>query len=132
MRLGYDGGMSPADSYRYSFINLPHAHTVVNRIVRCLTAQPQPIDDTLSEVLAELDRRLRPFPEDPPVEIALEAADHVAETARALAFEIEAQGYRGDRLGQCVRNLFECLGLAQEGAERALACGERPDSPLRP
>lgn len=32
---------------------------------------------------------------------------------------------------QNVRNLFECLGLADEGATLALSCGERPDSPLR-
>jgi len=38
---------------------------------------------------------------------------------------------RGDRLGQLVRNFFECLGLAEEGAQLALRCGERPDSPLR-
>jgi hypothetical protein len=30
-----------------------------------------------------------------------------------------------------VRNLFECLGLPEEGAEQSLLCGERPDSPLR-
>jgi hypothetical protein len=30
-----------------------------------------------------------------------------------------------------VRNLFECLGLAEEGAEASLKCGERPNSPLR-
>jgi len=46
--------------------------------------------------------------------------------------EIEAAGYQGDRLGQSVRNLFECLGLAEEGAELSLRCGERPDSLLRP
>ena len=37
-----------------------------------------------------------------------------------------------NRIGQCVRNLFECLGLAAEGAALSLTCGERPDSPLRP
>jgi hypothetical protein len=38
---------------------------------------------------------------------------------------------RGDRLGQLVRNLFECLGLPEEGAALALQCGEDPGSPLR-
>jgi hypothetical protein len=38
---------------------------------------------------------------------------------------------RSDRLGQHVRNLFECLGLAEEGAQLSLKCGERPDSPMR-
>jgi hypothetical protein len=30
-----------------------------------------------------------------------------------------------------VRNLFECLGLAEEGLVLSVKCGERPDSPLR-
>jgi len=62
----------------------------------------------------------------------LRAADAVAVVTRQLVGEIEAAGYQGDRLGQCVRNLFECLGLAEEGAELSLRCGERPDSLLRP
>ena len=41
------------------------------------------------------------------------------------------QRARGDRLGQCVRNLFECLGLPNEGRRVSLACGENPDSIMR-
>ncbi|MGH9804654.1 MAG: hypothetical protein ACRD4D_05740, partial [Candidatus Acidiferrales bacterium] len=77
-------------------------------------------------------RCLRPIVEDPPEETALAAADEAAALARLLVEEIEKAGYRGDRLGQCIRNLFECLGLPEEGAELSLRCGERPDSPLRP
>jgi len=120
---------------RYLFINLPHANTVLGRIVRWLEAQeqPQPYADTaLPGLLAELDRRLRPYVEDPQEKIAVAAADEAAEVARLVVTEIEVVGYRGDRLGQCVRNLFECLGLAAEGAELSLRCGERPDSLLRP
>jgi hypothetical protein len=119
---------------RYHFINLPHAHTIVGRIVRAIAVQTEPPyqDTALPELLAELDVLLRPFYEDPPAEQAVAAADAVAEVARHLVAEIEAVGYRGDRLGQCVRNLFECLGLAEEGAQLSLRCGERPDSPLRP
>lgn len=120
---------------RYAFINLPHAHTVLGRIVRWLSEQqePCPYEETpLPELLAELDRRLRPYPEDPPEPVAIAVADQVAEVARQLVVEIEQAGYRGDRLGQCVRNFFECLGLGTEGAELSLRCGERPDSPLRP
>lgn len=119
---------------RHLFINLPHAQTVLGRIVRSLSIQhTPPYDETaLPVLLAELDRRLRPYWEDPPAGQAVAAADAVAEVARRMVDEIEAVGYRGDRLGQCVRNLFECLGLAEEGAELSLRCGERPDSPLRP
>lgn len=120
---------------RYHFINLPHANTVLNRIVRWLGAQEDPARlgaTPLPDLLAELDRSLRPFVEDPPEETALPAADSAAALARLLVEEIEKAAYCGDRLGQCVRNLFECLGLPEEGAELSLRCGERPDSPLRP
>lgn len=119
---------------RYAFINLSHAHTIVGRLVRRLSPEEQPpFEHTpLPDLLAELDRLLRPYPEDPPPPVALRVADQVAEVARQLVAEIVGVGYRGDRLGQCVRNLFECLGLAAEGAELSLRCGERPDSLLRP
>ncbi len=127
--------VEPSSSPDYHFINLPHAHTVLSRIVRWLSQaqEPCPYEETaLPELLAELDRGLRPYPEDPPPEEAVAAATDVAEVARQLVAEIETVGYRGDRLGQCVRNLFECLGLGAEGAELSLRCGERPDSLLRP
>jgi len=118
-----------------SFINLPHAHTIVSRLVRWFEgiADPAVLENTqVPDLLAELDRCLRPFAEDPPEAEAVAAAEQTARAARQLVDEIERGGYGGDRLGQCVRNLFECLGLAEEGAELSLRCGERPDSPLRP
>lgn len=127
--------MSPSENPLPSFINLPHAHTIVGRLVRWFEAMAEPaaLDATpVPELLAELDRCLRPFPEDPPEAQARAVADETARVARRLVDEIERCGYRGDRLGQCIRNLFECLGLADEGAELSLRCGERPDSPLRP
>ena len=120
---------------RPTFINLPHAHTIVSRLVRWFEgmADPATLESTpLPELLAELDRCLRPYAEDPPEAEAVSAAEQTARVARQLVDEIERGGYGGDRLGQCVRNLFECLGLAEEGAELSLRCGERPDSPLRP
>jgi hypothetical protein len=118
-----------------SFINLPHAHTIVGRLVRWFEgmAEPATLEATpVPELLAELDRCLRPYPEDPPEAEAKVAAEEAAKVARRLVEEIERAGFQGDRLGQCVRNLFECLGLGAEGAELSLRCGERPDSPLRP
>ena len=126
--------MSQPAPNRYAFINLPHAHTILSRLVQRLSSQQEPpFEETpVPDLLAELDRRLRPYVEDPPAEEAVRAADAVALVARQLVAEIESAGYRGDRLGQCVRNLFECLGLAEEGAELSLRCGEPPDSLLRP
>ncbi|MFQ5925975.1 MAG: hypothetical protein ACE5MH_00900 [Terriglobia bacterium] len=125
----------PEPARRYAYINLPHAHTVLGRIVRWLEYQQSPCtyhETRLPDILTAIDRLLRPYPEDPPVPLALQVADQVAQWARYLVDECERVGYQGDRLGQCVRNLFECLGLGPEGAELSLRCGERPDSPLRP
>jgi len=127
--------VKPSPSPLPSFINLPHAHTIVGRLVRWFEgmAEPAALEATaVPELLAELDGCLRPFPEDPPQAQAKLAAEETARVARRLVNEIEQNGYSGDRLGQCIRNLFECLGLAEEGAELSLRCGERPDSPLRP
>lgn len=120
--------------YRYAYINLPHAHTIVGRIVRWAEKQQSPPaeDTALLELLADLDRVLRQYPEDPPQAEAIQAADATATVARRLVDEIRKVGYSSERLGQCVRNLFECLGLGAEGADLSLLCGERPDSPLRP
>ena len=46
--------------------------------------------------------------------------------------DIEKNKLGGDRLGQAVRNLFECLALGEEGAAISLRAGENPRSTLRP
>jgi hypothetical protein len=125
------------DYRRWVRINLPHARTIVQRIGRSLEAasafgergngQAAP----LVAAFEALEGALRAFDEDPPAEQALRAADAAAARARVLVEAILATPARGDRLGQHVRNLFECLGLAEEGSELALRCGEREDSPLR-
>lgn len=122
---------------RYVSINLPHARTLVQRLGRSLAALgafgeegnggPTPLEGSFEELQAEVE----PFDDDPPMEEALAAADRVAGVARRTVEAVLATEARGDRLGQVVRNLFECLGLAEEGAELSLRCGERPDSPLR-
>ncbi len=115
-------------------INLPHAQTIIDRIARWMERQDSPAADTTAvpKLLSDLDRLLRPYPFDPPSREAVKVADQAATLARRLVEEIVKTGYRDDRLGQCVRNLFECLGLAREGAEVSLLCGERPDSLMRP
>lgn len=129
--------MRDEDYGRYVRINLPHARTIVQRIARTLDAlgafghEGNGQAQALSAALADLDGTLRPFDTDPPAEEALKAADATAEKGRALVAAILASACRSDRLGQHVRNLFECLGLNEVGAELGLKCGERPDSPLR-
>ena len=129
--------MRDEDYARWVRINLPHARTVLQRIGRTLEALGAFGESGdghavgLRDRYDALEHGLREFDEDPPPDSALSAADAAADLARALVAEILASRARGDRLGQHVRNLFECLGRAEEGAEVSLRCGERPDSPLR-
>lgn len=118
-----------------NLLNLPHALTIVGRLAYYLynRATPTPVEQTqVREALAALDALLRPYLTDPPPDVGVQVARSAAEQARRVVRECVAAGYQGDRLGQCIRNLFECLGLAEEGAALSLKCGERPDSPLRP
>ncbi len=129
--------MRDEDYRRYVLINLPHARTIVQRIGRTLEALGAFAEAGnggaigLHAAFEELEGVLRAYDEDPPTDEALKGADDVAEKSRALVAAILETPCRSDRLGQHVRNLFECLGLADEGAEASLKCGERPDSPMR-
>jgi hypothetical protein len=129
--------VSEQDYRRYVHVNLPHARTIVDRIGRSLEAlggfSEADADGSAARhaAFAALESAARPFDDDPPLPAALRAADAIAEHARDLVALVLATPVRGDRLGQNVRNLFECLGLADEGGTLALSCGERPDSPLR-
>lgn len=122
---------------RYVHINLPHARTLIQRIGRSLDVLDAFGEganggaSALHEAFQGLEASARPFDDDPPLEQALLAADAVAVRGRAMIALILKTPARSDRLGQLVRNLFECLGLPEEGATLSLQCGERPDSPLR-
>jgi hypothetical protein len=124
-------------SRRYAHLNLPHARTVAGRVERTLDAlsafgeNGSSAAARLKHAMAELDRVLAPFDEDPAEAEALMVADRAARLARELVESIVAAGVASDRMGRHVRNLFECLALAEEGAEHSLRCGERPDSPMR-
>lgn len=131
------GFMDDAAFRRYAEINLPHARTVAERVLRTLEA----LDAFgqagnggglgLRDAIARLEHALMRFLDDPPPEEALRAADEVAALARGLVAAIVGTHVASDRLGQHVRNLFECLGLPAEGRELSLRCGERADSLLR-
>jgi hypothetical protein len=126
------------DAYRrYVRINLPHSRTIVSRLGRSLEALGAFGEAgnggafALRSAFEALDQAVQDFDEDPPMDESLRAADGVAALARALVAAILGTPCRSDRLGQHVRNLFECLGLYEEGADLSVRCGERPDSPLR-
>ena len=127
--------MDDRDYERYVRINLPHARTIVQRIGRSLEAlgafPEEAAEGELYLTLVALEGTLREFDEDPGAEIALKAADTAVTAGRRLVDAILETPWRSDRLGQHVRNLFECLGAPDEGATLSLQCGERPDSPMR-
>jgi hypothetical protein len=126
-----------SDPYeRYVHINLPHARTVLARIERMLDflgafGPDAPGGPALHAAFQAVERAAEPYDEDPALAPAVEAADALAERARTLVAALLETPVRSDRLGQHVRNLFECLGLPEEGAQLSLRCGEKPDSLMR-
>src|SRR5574341_857073 len=99
-----------------SYINLPHARTIVGRLMYYLAQRPEvaaqePVD--LRDLLDAMERELAKYDSDPPEREAVATARRIGEAASVLTDEIVRSGYRGDRLGQCVRNLFECLGYPE-------------------
>ena len=120
---------------RAAWINLPHARTIAERIERQLEILRVLDGDgskALNTATLALRHRLEPWVEDAAPEKAAEAADPIVDVSRELVKAIvDDERARSDKLGQCVRNLFECLGLPNEGRRVSLACGENPDSPMR-
>lgn len=120
---------------RAAWINLPHARTVAERIERqleILRVLDGEGSKRLNTLVLDLRNKLEPWLEDVDPEKAAEAADPIVEVARELVNAIvDDERARSDRLGQCVRNLFECLGLPHEGRRVSLSCGEYPDSLMR-
>ncbi|MBI4622024.1 MAG: hypothetical protein HY736_02245 [Verrucomicrobia bacterium] len=96
---------------------------------------PGPEADAVRQVAKELEDLLAPcfdLGENPDGESANRIRDRAAGLGRRLVDAIERGGFASDRLGQCVRNLFECLELGPEGAAISLRAGENPNSLQRP
>jgi hypothetical protein len=114
-------------------LNLPHAGRVAHRILKLLYNESA--DLVVIRTVMELQDLLEPavqLDDNPAPELAIEVRDRAAVIARRLVAQIEARKAGNDRLGQCVRNLFECLELGAEGADISLRAGENPRSLQRP
>ncbi len=117
-------------------LDLPHAGRIADRILMLLERHTQELNLDVPDVL-EAAERLSNFlfrytaEDDNPPE-AMTIRDEAAVLGRQLVDAIEAARISGDRLGQLVRNLFECLELGKEGAEISLRAGENPNSLQRP
>lgn len=119
-------------------LNLPHAGTVAARIQYLLARRVDAADSTrrrLLETARELAELLEPYRaagDNPARPEAERVAELAAAIGRDLVGAIERQRLGEDRLGQCVRNLFELLELGEEGAVISLRAGENPNSLQRP
>lgn len=119
-------------------LDLPHAGRVASRIVRLLErhCEESSIDaPELLDIAERLDVLLSKYvqeEENPSASEARTATESAAELGRRLVVALETADIRGDRLGQFIRNLFECLAMGKEGAEISLRAGENPQSLQRP
>jgi hypothetical protein len=123
-------------------LNLPHAGTIATRIAYHLDRMYQVKGNVSPEVrvalsqkateLAEMLDDCRRDEENPPEVQAKFLVQKSAKLAREIVDGIEAAKIGDDRLGQAIRNFFECLQLGQEGAKLSLRAGENPNSALRP
>lgn len=119
-------------------LDLPHAGRVSARLYRLLQRRVD-LDD-LRQRLAlgrceQLVLVLAAYAlsnENPRDTEGEQKSAQAADIARKLVEELVEAGLTGDRIGQHIRNIFECLELGREGAELSLTAGENPDSLQRP
>lgn len=117
--------------------NLPHAATIIRRIEYRLNVPEvsnNPEADELMLQVQTLHDLIGKYEgsEDPSDREAEAVAMDAVVTARKLVEEIERLSLGEDRLGQAIRNLFECLGYGEEGSAASLRAGEDPNSLMRP
>jgi len=119
-------------------LNLPHAGRIARRIERLLPDQTSDLGSeahaalrVTGQIVDLLDPCLN-ADENPAPPVSAKMQSRAAELGRKLVDHIERGGLGHDRLGQCVRNFFECLELGKEGAELSLRAGENPRSMQRP
>lgn len=115
-------------------LNLPHAATIADRIIKRL-GEKEDVRRRTKEAASSIAAQLmfyRGEDENPPEPEAEEVRQAILADARRLVDMIEQEGIGGDKLGQLIRNLFECLAEGKEGALQSLRAGENPDSAQRP
>ncbi len=117
-------------------LDIPHAGRLADRIVELLDRIAEEGGGETDEAIAAAEKvskllfRYTESDDNPPD--APRLRDEAAALGRALVDAIERSGIANDRLGQYVRNFFECLELGEEGAAISLRAGENPNSLQRP
>lgn len=119
-------------------LDLPHAGRLADRILSLLERLSEERGVEAPEAMETADRlsnllfRYSASEDNPPEAEAMKTREEAAAIARDLVAAIESAQLTTDRLGQYIRNLFECLEMGKEGAEISLRAGENPDSLQRP
>ncbi len=117
-------------------VNLSHAATVARRIcARIAQSAPQETDCESLEQASLILAELYPYSYDeldpsPPEQMIV--VSHTLDLTRHLVNLIQIEKIGNDRIGQSIRNLYECLGRSEEGNHMGLLAGENPNSFQRP
>lgn len=117
-------------------LDIPHAGRIADRL---LTLVERYVEELAIDAPAAVEAAERVWSllfrytgeDDNPAD-ALRIRDEAAALGRQLVDEMERAHIASDRLGQLVRNYFECLELGEEGAVISLRAGEDPRSLQRP
>ena len=119
-------------------LDIPHAGrlsdrllTLIERFVTEMGIDAPELLDT-AEQLSNLLFRYAAQDDNPAPAESMALRDEAAAIGRTLVEQMVAAKVTSDRLGQLVRNFFECLELGEEGAEISLRAGENPNSLQRP
>lgn len=117
-------------------LDLPHAGRLADRILVLLEKHSEEMGLNIPDVLDQAERLsnflFRYTAQDDNPANAMTIRDEAAAMGRQLVDAVAAANITGDRLGQLVRNFFECLELGKEGSEISLRAGENPNSLQRP
>src|ERR1051325_5468023 len=103
-------------------LDLPHAGRLADRILNLLERHAEelgvdagdPIE--VAERMSELLFRFSANDENPSGDEANTVRDEAADLGRQLVDQLESANIQSDRIGQYIRNYFECLELGAEGA----------------
>ena len=117
-------------------LDIPHAGRIADRLLTLLGRHVEETDIDGAATLETAEKiwslLFRFTGEDDNPADAARIRDEAAALGRQLVDDMERAHIAGDRLGQLVRNYFECLELGAEGAEISLRAGEDPRSLQRP
>ena len=117
-------------------LDIPHAGRIADRLLTLLGCHVEETDIDGAATLETAEKiwslLFRFTGEDDNPADAERIRDEAAALGRQLVDDMERAHIAGDRLGQFIRNYFECLELGEEGARISLRAGEDPRSLQRP